>query len=104
MLVAHLDGEELAGAGSDSVGVVGAAAYEPKNGVVGIDKYQLPLFIGRGEFVVGKKVAQELRPMDHSEGLETVALVPMSQTDWEDERVCIENGGIRGQMLGVETR
>ena len=85
------------------MGVVGAAAYEPKDSVVGIDKEQLLAFFRRSEFVVGEIVAQKLRPMCHAEGLKTVAPLPMAQTDWEGERVGIEDGSVGGQMLGIES-
>ena len=100
--VGHFDDEDAAGTGGDAMGMAGALADYPEYVVVGIDEEQLGLFVRMAEFVVGEVVAEQLGSVNHAEGLETVARLPMAQTQWQDDGVGIEGGLVGWQQFGIE--
>lgn len=80
------------------MGMGGAAADNPEDGVVGVDEEELGLFLGEGVFVVGEVVGDELGSMGHAQGLEAVGLAPMAQGEGEAHGVGIEEDG-RGREM-----
>ena len=70
----------MLGLGSDAVGVAGAAAYNPKNVVGGVDKEELCQFVGLAVFVVGEIVAEQLGAVGHAKWLEAVGRLPVAET------------------------
>ena len=80
----------------------GAAAYNPKDAVGGIDEEELALLVGKAVFVVGEEVAEELCAMLHAEGLETVGLTPVAQGEGEREAVGIEEGLVGREVAIVD--
>lgn len=80
----------------------GTTADNPQDGVGGIDKQQLALFVEKGVLVVGEKIAQELGPPRHAQGLETVALAPMAEREGENNFVGIEKRSARRQLIPMQ--
>ncbi len=91
-----------AGVGGDAVGMAGSATDNPEDGVGGIDKQELGLFVGLAVFVVGEIVAEELGAVCHAEGLEAVGGVPVAEAQGEGDGVGIEGGLIGWQLFGIK--
>ena len=74
------------------MGMGRAVTHNPKDGIGGVDKKKLTLFVEQAELMVGEEIAEELGTMGHAERLETVALTPMTQGERQTDGVGIEKG------------
>ena len=76
------------------MGMGRAVTHNPKDGIGGVDKKKLTLFVEQAELMVGEEIAEELGTMGHAERLETVALTPMTQGERQTDGVGIEKGRV----------
>lgn len=80
----------------------GATAHNPEYTVGGIDKEHLPLFVDKAIFVVGEEVADKLCAFRHAEGLKTVGMTPVAQSEGELEGIGVEKGLVGRQVAEVD--
>ena len=92
-LLLKSEAEGLLGVWGDAEAVVGAFADEPEYALLGIGEDELCSFLKDVLLAVGEIIAEEFRA-GHAEGDEAVALLNVSQGEWELDIRCIKTSAV----------